>query len=116
MAMRKAAILLIVLGLLVDSSDGFARVIRDGNSLLQVCNSDSDNYEILCSAYIEGVADVITRYSSVGDWESCIREDQSMEQIKSVILLKLNQSPALLQYDAASVILAILDESFPCSG
>lgn len=79
-----------------------------GNVLARYCDGQ-DVDKGICIGYVSGVADSIS--ASV-----CIPPDVETGQLVKTTINYMNRNPALLHHDAAPIVVAALEEGFPCGG
>jgi hypothetical protein len=84
-------------------------IALSGNTLHSMCEKNS--FE--CMVYIAAVTDVLDDPALSGS-RACVPPGVMMDQTKDVVFSWLEQYPQRRHYNAASLVLAALEEAYPC--
>lgn len=97
-------------------ADAVAGFESAGN-LLRKCRESSSFSRSFCFAYLAAVADAARSYRVwIGSGDPCLPAGLTLGRLADVFEAYLIANPSLTEAQAASVIVAGLQEAFPCSG
>ncbi len=118
-AFALAACALIVLparpALAQDSAAGEVAGFESAGELLRKCRENSTFARSYCFAYLAAVADAARSYRVwLGSGDPCLPADLTLGRLADIFEAYLIANPSMTQAQAASVVVASLQESFPC--
>ncbi len=94
-----------------DAVSGF----ESAGSLLRKCRESSSYSRNFCFAYLAAVADSSRSYRVwIGSGDPCLPPGLTLGKLADIFEAYLINNPSLTRAQAASVIVASLQESFPC--
>jgi hypothetical protein len=94
-----------------DSVSGF----QSAGELLRKCRENSSFGRTYCFAYLAATADAVRSYQVwIGRGDPCLPTDLTLGQLADALDAYLVANPSLTQAQAASVVVAALQETFPC--
>ena len=110
----------------VVEAPGMARILLDGNRLLQYCTmepkKDADRNAMyrqgmdfgVCSGFIAGIQDAAQVTGAVSGIRACLPPDVTLIQSKAVVIEYLEANPGKRHHSAAALTMIALIEAFPC--
>lgn len=100
---RAFSLLLIMLSPTFAFANGFV----GGNKLYKSCSSGNEN--AACSAYIVGAFDVASAMKVV-----CPPDDVTIGQVTDIVKRYLKEHPENRHYNASSIVVSVMQKTFPC--
>lgn len=101
---------LMIFVLMLFASSGNAQT---GSTLYESCNEKK--HEVLCGAYIRGVAEGIAIGQELGpQGRLCFPENVSNLQLRLVVEKYMRENPAKLNQGTSLIVMLALHESFAC--
>ena len=111
----------------VAEAPGMARILLDGNKLLQYCTIEpkkdaTDRNAVyrqgmdvgVCSGFIAGIQDAAQVTGAVSGIRACLPPDVTLVQSKAVVIEYLEANPGKRHHSAAALTMIALIEAFPC--
>jgi hypothetical protein len=105
---------LALLALLIVSAHAWGALTwMPASRLSTYCNSSLPDERNICSAYVAGIAEVVTNEDYKG-YRACIPWGADVLQLAAVIKKYLNDHPEELHYNGAGIVAKALGLAFPC--
>src|SRR5262249_15835262 len=100
----------------ISVSAGARADYRDGNQLYAECRSSPEAKQLLCLGYVMAIAGAASAPNAVGadGFMVCGLEDVTVKQLLDVVIRYLSAHPEERPLSAFSLVVAALDEAFPC--
>lgn len=97
------------------SGDDAVAGFESAGNLLRKCRENSSYARSFCFAYLGAVADAARSYRVwIGSGDPCLPAGLTMGRLADTFEAYLIANPSLTEAQAASVVVASLQEAFPC--
>ncbi len=110
-----AMALVTVLGGTVEAND--MPSYKNGNGLLQLCESEDAHRSMLCMGYVIGVITAIERAINTFNQKQffCRPAETTNGQLQSIMIKYFNDNPSLLHERSMDLIIWGMTNSYPCT-
>jgi len=109
--------LCLMLSLSAHGQDTQSVAYFDGTSLMDDCESDRQQRQYSCVSYLMGMTDGFVGASNYAGFKVpyCKPAEVTGSQLRKIVVKHYNNHPEDLHYTAHSVVLILMQDSFPCA-
>lgn len=93
-----------------------ARAFRDGNSIYEICSTNTPTSTAQCVSYTLGAMDMLLAFQSVGSEAMfCLPEKARPQQLSDILVKHLRDHPEERHFSAAGAMISAMSNAFPCA-